>query len=151
MEPTWQNYPPLLQTSARFIISLSFQWTHRCIEYGSVVVPDCAASRLFKFRADFKCFVDFVCLFENSFREGRGCFSVQLRLLAAREKKITSKWGGQENIGQSSVLPAPNHDAPSSLSPGHLNTKGISLAVISSPWVTGAVPLALWRKEKIEI
>lgn len=48
-------------------------------------------------------------------------------------------------------LACPNHDAPSSLSPGHLNTKGISLAVISSPWVTGAVPLALWRKEKIEI
>lgn len=31
------------------------------------------------------------------------------------------------------------------------NTKGISPAVILSPGVTGAMPLALWRKEKTEI
>lgn len=30
-------------------------------------------------------------------------------------------------------------------------TQGISLAVLLSPGVTGAVPLALWREDKIEI
>lgn len=71
-------------------------------------------------------------------------------IAGSKRGKITPKWGGQENTGQSSALPALSHDAPW-VCRLDTTTKGISSAVRFSPGVIGAMPLALWRKDKTEI
>lgn len=68
----------------------------------------------------------------------------------AGSKRGKKREGGQENTGQSSALPAPSHDAPW-VCRLDTTTKGISSAVRFSPGVIGAMPLALWRKDKTEI
>lgn len=64
-----------------------------------------------------------------------------------REKKITPKWSGKHRAELSLPCLPPIMTCPWDRRLD-TDTKGISPAVILSPGVTGAMPLALWRRKR---
>lgn len=72
-------------------------------------------------------------------------------IAGSQERKNNLQMGRSGKHRSELSLACPQSRRPPQACRLDMNSKGISLAVILSPGVTGAMPLPLWRKDKIEI